>query len=113
MGSQKHSTVNTETDEPIEHDPRVFYLENVAPLKLFCDENSSLACDTVEQVATFLKTCLTEGRSRDVVVLFRSVRNRADGWSNQEVLNEMARALDIEQMKVHGTRLDMDWLLGR
>jgi hypothetical protein len=113
MGSQKHSTVNTETDEPIEHDPRVFYLENVAPLKLFCDENSSLACDTVEQVATFLKTCLTEGRSRDVVVLFRSVRNRADGWSNQEVLSEIARALDSEQMKVHGTRLDMDWLLGR
>jgi hypothetical protein len=113
MGSQKHSTVNTEADEPIEHDPRAFYVENVAPLKVFCDENSSLACDTVQQVVTFLKTCLTEGRSRDVVVLFRSVRNRADGWSNQEVLYEIARALDNEQMKVNGTRLDIDWLLGR
>jgi hypothetical protein len=113
MGSQNHSTLNTEADEPIERDPRAFYLENVAPLKLFCDENSSSACDTVEQVSTFLKTCLTEGRSLDVVVLFRSVRNRADEWSNQEVLNEIARALDSEQMKVNGTRLDMDWLLGR
>lgn len=113
MGAQKYSLVNTEADEPIEHDPRAFYLENVAPLKVFCDKNSSSACDTVEQVATFLKTCLTEGRSRDVVVLFRSLRNRADGWSNQEVLNGIARALDSEQMKVNGTRLDIDWLLGR
>jgi hypothetical protein len=82
MVSQNHSTLNTEADEPIERDHRAFYLENVAPLKLVCEENSSLACDTVEQVSTFLKTCLTEGLSRDVVVLFRSVRNRADERSN-------------------------------
>jgi hypothetical protein len=94
-------------------DQRAFFRENVAPLKVFLDENSPSNKEAVETVISFLCQCVTEGQLRDVVVLFRSIRNRVDSWSDVLVLEQLAQALDERHFEIYRKRLDIDWFLGR
>jgi hypothetical protein len=103
----------TETDTYRSYDPIDFYHQNVKPLKVFLDENQSTDAEALGNTFKFLVTVLSEGRVRDVMVLLRSVRNRRDEWSEEPVLEEMANALDEENLRQYGYRLDIDWLLGR
>jgi hypothetical protein len=92
--------------------PANLFNEDIHPLKLFLDENSSIDPDAVHLVIEFLTICLQEGRSRDMVTMVRCIRNREDGWSDNVILKEeIGPALDQEYRALHGTSLDIEWLL--
>jgi hypothetical protein len=102
-----------ETDTYRSYDPIDFYHLNVKPLKVFLDENQPTDAEALGNTFKFLVTVLSEGRLRDVMVLLRSVRNRRDEWSEEPMLEEIANALDKENLRQYGYRLDIGWLLGR
>lgn len=100
-------------DEPLPKGPDNIYEEDILPLKLFLNENPPVDPEAVNNVIQFLKTCLREGRLRDMVTLIRSIRNRRDDWGDLVVLEDIVQSLDEEHLQIHGTRLDVDWLIGK
>jgi hypothetical protein len=104
--------IDVASDEPLLEPPRNLYEEDVLPLKLFLDENPTLNPEATVDVVEFLSICLREGRLRDVVILVRSIRNRQDDWSRKIQLKDIVESLDKVHFQVHGTHLDIDWLLG-
>ena len=94
-------------------DPRAFYRENVAPLKAFLDENSPDIEEAIETVIAFLSQCVRERQLREVVVLIRSIRNRADKWKDERIIQRVVRSLDDLHFEVYGSRLDVNWICGK
>ena len=94
-------------------DPRAFYRENVAPLKAFLDENSPDIEEAIETVIAFLSQCIRERQLREVVVLIRSIRNRADKWKDERIIERVVRPLDDLHFEVYGSRLDVNWICGK
>ena len=106
-GNETKSDPETPTLLPVD-----VYEEDILPLRLFLNENPPASAEAVDNVVAFLITCLKEERMKDLVTLFRSIRNRGDDWSKQAVLLELVKPLDEEHVKRHGFRLDVDWLIG-
>eukprot|EP00980_Cylindrotheca_fusiformis_P020069 scaffold7139_cov115-Cylindrotheca_fusiformis.AAC.19 len=103
-----HSAARNVVKQP----PANLYEEDVLPLKLFLDENSSTDPEAVRLVTTFLTICIQEGRSKDMVTLVRTIRKRGDGWSDESVLSQILQSLDNEYLQLHGARLDRNWAMG-
>jgi hypothetical protein len=117
-GPAEHETATIDDspdsrEEPLLIEPVDVYQEDIFPLKLFLDENPPLDPEAMGSVVKFLVTCLKEGRLKDVVTLIRSIRNRQDDWSCKVVLEEIVRLLDETHLQQYGTRLDVDWLIGK
>ena len=86
-----------------------FFEENVAPLKDFILANLDPDADVVETVTQFLITCVREGRSDDVVVLLRAIRNMPGGWKD-ELYNQLRDSTVSEIFAQTGDMLDLKWL---
>ena len=106
-----------ELDEPeppespsvITESRRSFYLDNVAPLKTFLNENDPNDEESLQRVIDFLTTCSQEGRLQHVVNLLRSIKNRSDGWSGtayEQIINKVDESIREQT----GCYLDRSWL---
>lgn len=93
--------------------PSNVFEEDILPLNHFLDENSCREPQALQLVITFLKICLKEGRSKDVITMLRSIKSRIDDWSDDVILSEVIREVDSEYLKLHGSRLDIDRILAK
>jgi DNA repair protein REV1 len=110
--TQENSSDSTATNILGTEPPANLYEEDILPLKLFLNENSSLNPEAIQLVTEFLTICLQEGRSKDMVTMVRNIRKRGDGWSEDAVLSEIFQTLDKEYLQLHGAHLDRDWIMG-
>lgn len=89
---------------------RSFYLENVAPLKCFLNENDPKDEDANKRVHEFLETLVHEGRLHQVVKLLRSIKNRRDAWAHA-AYGQILDKVDQSIREVTGCFLDRPWLM--
>lgn len=120
-GSGEPELVNVDDDDDIDEpvppvsplaiteSRRSFYLEDVAPLKAFLDENDPEEDGSRQLLAEYLTTCVREGRLQQVVTLLRSIKNRGDCWS-KGAYGQVLDAVDGSIRECTGSSLDRMWL---
>jgi hypothetical protein len=87
-----------------------FYQENVKPLMIFMDENSSNNEEAVNQVLEFFHVVVTEEeRHREAVVLLRSIKRRKDTWSGYP-FNQILGEINSSMQRTFGYSLDCQML---
>jgi hypothetical protein len=90
-------------------DSDLLFRDDLFPFGVFLDENPP-DNNTIQLVCEFLSICVTENRLHDVSLLFRSLRNRSDQWSNKEALDQVLLQIDGVVFEKYRKRLDKDWL---
>ncbi len=87
-----------------------FYQENVKPLMIFMDENSSDNEEAVNQVLEFFHVVVAEEeRHQEAVMLLRSIKRRKDTW-NGYPYNRILDELNSSVQRTFGYSLDCQML---
>jgi len=98
---------------PMKQCPRIFFDEDLLPLKVFLDENHSTDVEAVQLVLQFLTICVQEGRPKDALTILRSIRHRGDEWSTYSVQRELFDGIDDEYFRKYGGRLNLEQVIGK
>ena len=100
---------NLHTTQYTGDSPKVFFQENIAPLKDFISSNPNPGSAEVSAVKEFLSLCVHEKRYDDSVTLLRAIKNMKNGW-NSAIYNQLRTATGDEIFASSGSRLDLAWL---
>ena len=87
-------------------EPGSFFRENILPLSIFMDENPVADEEAICHIGEFFSVCVNENRPSDVVIFLRTMKNRADNWSHNKVLEPLLKIVE----KSLGASIDKDWL---
>ena len=95
----------------VKHVTPNFFLDNTMPLINYMNENPEADTTAIQQVASFLCTCVAENRLSDTVVLLQNVnRHWNDRWSNNgfDIIFDIVDRHVVQHFRAN---LDKKWVL--